>query len=221
MDVLLTVDWDFFFDNKLTLADIGHKENKFFIEELWMLRHDLLDIRPVPLYKSFWNELNEIGLKPHHAYVGESHIFAYNIFDIIKAKDITVVNFDTHSDCWDGRDIVAQNWLKCLYRVKTTWNFIWVYPEWGEHFGKCPRKRFKKVPYSELSNYIEDTQVLLTYIARSGAWTPPWCDKFFYDLLKPLNVTYMDDEYPVSKPREFDLKAMLKLKKQVEKMSQS
>jgi len=176
---LLSVDWDFFFDRPWVKYDWGiPEETNFSIEKLWVLRWNpkTAKIEPNPYYKTFWSKIP----KPDILYAADSHLWAYAVFDMVKNKKATLYHFDWHHDALPAQEeVVCDNWLACLKKIRQTWNIVWVTP--GEvELEKEPSIPLKRISWEDFGG-IE--QPPIGFVARSGAWVPPWCDDAFFEFI--------------------------------------
>ena len=200
--VFLSVDWDYFFRPD-PFWDWGHSESPFFVNEMWSVRfqsayaHGMdLTKRYVPVgHTLFWRALIERGFDFTHAiaFYGDSHLGAYPAFN--EAKRRVVYNFDFHHDLLyqpPDSTISCENWLYHLLVKRRYTEAVVVYPyprrkmefkdtldERPELWPMCDRVSCKTI--QELSS--GERRVERIFIARSGAWTPPWADKAFMRLV--------------------------------------
>lgn len=210
MNIALSVDWDFFFEEH-PLWDWGHKESKIFIEDLWTLRllnnPKLLDEFVPKGYDTFWENLVKLDIyKPLGLYVAESHCFAYLVYNFIVKHPDVIMHFDFHPDTVDLGSpppfIDCQNWLLETMRKQPHLKVIWICPNFHKQFGTpelCPEIASRVYRYfaSDLDKAVEfhglrKGNVVLSYVARSGAWTPPWADDQFIEFVRLSEATLLD-----------------------------
>jgi hypothetical protein len=116
-------------------------------------------------------------------------------------EKIQLVHFDAHGDLgYAGEDLAGQrragsvscaSWAYHALRLGIVDEIVLVYPDWrGDEFSDVKRephlKRFLKkiraTSWSEWSREGASGEVLVTNLARSGTWTPPWLDGLFLAL---------------------------------------
>lgn len=248
MNVALSIDWDFFFDD--SDMDWGHREAPFFIETIWesraldfkMADKDYCAYAPKGVGE-FLHMLKTLNLKPPAVYVSESHLYANPLF--MGFTPNLLVNFDAHADMSPKHPqyLDCENWLYWLLKRKPRMKAVWVFPE---HSFLSMRKRelidrainlseevgdlaklpnFSYVQYSEFEDYWKrmtgTQQVMLSYICRSGAWTPPWADEDFDKFVGTVSEKRIYHEGMKVSPRLFSPpsdEVVAQLKAQMEKL---
>lgn len=220
MNVALSIDWDFFFEENLWW-DWGHKETSFMMETIWSTRllsnPDLLNVFLPKGHEAFWDALAKLELKPPAFYVAESHCFAFQVFAFIVENIDVLIHFDAHSDMINlGTPppyIDCQNWLLELLRKKRKLKVIWIKP--NHYKDAVPSLKQHLLPRvhcylaSQLAEAVEQhvtdkPNLTMGYIARSGAWTPPWADKDFWRFTESSGAIVMDvPDRKMNKIRDF------------------
>jgi len=225
MNLGVSVDWDFFFPN-INQWDYGHKENPFFINQIWQLRasspsNPIEKIVPRESYRRFWNRLEKLGLKPPICFVTESHTFNFDLVMLEEGLDVLLV-FDQHVDAYDKHPehVTCENWLLQSLRRAPQLRAYVVLPthQWDDDKANGPeipedvsdRLTLVKDPHFEgLAQEFRGANVLASYICRSGAWTPPWSDDQFMDFLS--GVEWMEFPEHGLFERTFDLGTALQV----------
>lgn len=200
---LLTIDFDFFITESM-LMDISHKESSFFIKDIWMTRSHLMDhLKCSDDLKNFCFKLSDVIdiSDVDICHVSESHCYAANLCNDVK----DIILFDAHHDCWpldSSNHIECQNWitwhLKNNPRDATVY---WVYPDHVDpDYYSTPVTGSNAIMYYSYSEFLEKAinwGADKLHICRSGAWTPPWCDDEFIDLVDSFNlpIVGLGDEY--------------------------
>lgn len=215
MEVVLSVDWDFFFPNT-EWYDWGHREAPFYIHHIWRLRignynlkthkRAIDEMRPDPnLLRNFWNRVADIGTV-RNVLVSESHACAANFFG--NERDLWLINFDAHHDIGypdengpmnNCTNVYCDNWVGMLMRAGKIAKYTIVYPEWRENekeFTDNPDQLSQKMSREMKApidiryglNDISGTfyKPEKIFICRSGAWTPPWADHLFNNFVRRL-----------------------------------
>lgn len=212
---ILSIDWDFFFPD-FSGFDWGADDDTHpHIEEfIWYTRfynrnystgQYAYQLRPK--FESFLEWIKG-RVNFDRALITDSH---KSILKAIK-PGAAVWNFDQHHDAGYYREkgipkvFDSGNWALHSYIEK--YNLI--YPEW--------RKVFKE-PSSDLVeygvSYWGDEVVIprrfdILFICRSGAWTPPWCDRWWIEFVHAMRSMFytkgctVDAELDVLEPRKFD-----------------
>jgi len=71
----------------------------------------------------------------------------------------------------------------------------------ARRFNWCYTSQFKE---AVKKFKLQRQTTILSYIARSGAWTPPWADKMFTEFLELSKADYLDaPNHPFQKIRDF------------------
>lgn len=218
MKIALSIDWDFFFDD--SHYDWGHQESPFFIETIWSMRaldmkiagKEYTEYAPKGV-DQFLHMLKAHNLTPPALYIGESHLYAYGYF-MAFPPDL-ILHFDSHADMSPKHPeyLDCENWLYWLLKRKPKTNCLWIVPKHhdpkseGNNLAKLPN--FKYVRYGWFDDIWKQketrtkTDVIMSYMCRSGGWTPPWNDgdfDKFADALAPSKLYYDDI---ILKPRTF------------------
>jgi len=216
---LLTVDWDYFFLDKLDsgepdclLYDWGHKETQLFINSLWEIRASGFLRYNLPLPQTtgedlaFWDNFQ--FSRGAILYYAESHSF---IVDPTVRRGVTEIwSFDAHQDAGYGRElslsrVTCEDWLAHYHDLGIT-NLHVRYPLWQkqalENEPPIPIDQ-KFVGPGETSNLIFDR----IFICRSGAWVPSWLDGKFDNFVRacPVGKKICTEEEGKLSPRNFSL----------------
>lgn len=226
--IALSIDWDFFFDD--TPYDWGHREAPFFIETIWQIRAiDFLiagknyrDYKPEGT-EQFLHMLKKLNLIPPALYVSESHLHAYNLYRSFPPD--LILHFDAHPDASRNHPefIDCENWLYWLLKRNRKTKAIWIHPDHIDphSFNNIDYKKLSYIAYSDFENAWnvrlkkEQDNVVLSYMCRSGAWTPPWADDDFDKLRLDLSRVQMFANGKL-KHRTLDEKAISESAKEIE-----
>jgi len=227
MNVAISVDWDYFFQEDC-MWDWGHREAEFFKQDLWSIRllsrpELITNYTPSEEYKTFWKKLGKFHLIPQVAYVTDSHTFAYETFMMLGKLDV-LINFDTHDDMTELRKnvenppeyITCENWLIELMRYRRDLEVIWIQPDYYRQYKNrdiandvVPRFHhyFAKDFDKAVKQYgLKSQNVLFSHICRSGAWTPPWSDKDFEKFLRMSGIGWVPmSNHPFKLIREYQV----------------
>jgi len=195
---LLSVDWDYFFPSgektdRWALWDWGHSEKwgGDLLGVIWQSRavgfrhYDL----PLPTTSgeelSFWSRFRFSA--DCELYVGDSHKGAVRpeISDEITA----VWNYDAHADCGYSKDalknvkenmrVACEDWMLGYHVVNgLDGSDLHVrYPKWRDYaMTDEPTPSLKGVDRQVDDDKPVDIIFDRIFIARSGAWVPPWLD---------------------------------------------
>ncbi|MDS1029245.1 arginase [Bacillota bacterium LX-D] len=218
---LLSIDWDYFINTKNENGGSYLENNKNRIN-LWYKRYFQLKASGKDIKKTFqlsleadtfWKKIKKHFqfVKGIKAYVSDSHALS---FDIAKNNGCsTVYLFDAHSDLGYGGlsnlnfEVNCANWLGKLLKSKLIEQANIIYSpytaEKPEYFKAI--NSFYNVRYLSLNDLDGDIKVTAIHICRSGAWTPPWLDKRFFQFVDELGVPYETIDCP---PRKWDTKNM-------------
>lgn len=197
--VVLSVDFDFFVREKIEY-DWGHKEAPFFINEVWPIRA-MQDIgiieetsvigNPAALAQELEN-LKWKFKKNCKLSIAESHASAYGA---LRGKEnLEIINIDAHHDIAYGQidRLDCGNWIAMLAIDGTLKKVTVVYPEWRreEDFDRPSDETLRKIRGLGVEVDIvygigstHPRKVDEVFIARSGAWVPPWNDEAFMDFV--------------------------------------
>jgi hypothetical protein len=199
--------------------DWGHGESPFLINSIWGVRAGQwktwgLDIeKEVALHDVSTTDFAEALLAryedPGPLYVAESHMYAYEVVRAAYApgERVRVVNFDAHHDLGYGPDAATAthydcgSWLLTAMRMGYVDEVLIVYPDWKgtdeyepHEFRKPWEDRIEVTTWSKWlassPDYLGETAGM--FACRSGAWTPPWLDSEFEQLIDELAVAGSD-----------------------------
>lgn len=224
---LLSVDWDFFFpegaldprtDQDWDLWDWGHREARFFIDNIWPVRAEGFLRRGLPLpqlsgeEQGFWGRFRfGPDCRLLHA---ESHACA--TLPVVAFSITHVFSFDAHHDFGYGTLANAltaltkgighcDNWL--LYYALSRRRTRVLYPRW-----KTWAFDTEEAPSAALDRRFDDGKrfrpvIHRVFACRSGAWVPPWCDDAYQAFLDSCPVT-SKKAVGETVARSFDLEAV-------------
>jgi len=138
MKTLLTVDWDFFCEEKPEW-DFGHQESLIFLKMLWTTRIGIkAEMRTTGAESGFWEQLRKVGDLKAPLWASDSHAYAYQLLKGVRR----VVLFDAHHDCWmadslgvdkKARGVYCHNWLRVWLNGSKKRSATWVRPGWQKH----------------------------------------------------------------------------------------
>jgi hypothetical protein len=206
-----------------------------------------------PLPSKFWEKLVELGYNfdtCESIKVSDSHLFAAHDFLDLTPGRVEIVNFDAHHDMgyadwktlkkqWiDKSRVDCSNWLLVLMHQLDFLTAACVYPEWkgtrevskdrkpSWENTKSLRERFRYGVYSEQYARELAGDVVGVFIARSGAWMPPWHDQAFVDFVNEgagmmglmAETCEEQEKQDPMKPRPFDLQGALAAEKVSQEM---
>ena len=221
---LLSVDWDFFLpvDHGSQLFDWGHAENGLFMGPLmWQLRAAPFIQAGLPLptcqgWQTFWQRFR--FAKNTTLFYGDSHSLA--------AHSLVHMGITGRCENWDGHHDLGYrpDSLERIHRTMTVdcsdWMLLYheilglqtrvVLPPWMRSI-ESELERGREVGAEVVQDDGTDQAEPFhrIYVARSGAWTPTWCDLDFQAFIdacpvgKKVDLSAMEG-HPVL-PREFDM----------------
>lgn len=230
---LLSIDWDFFFPRPdfgpnpsvqdLLLYDWGHSElwpdNLSYT--IWLNRaagfiraHLPLPTVQTPVVQAFWKRFSfSPGAR---LWVADSHAAILTIDDRCVSHPTSIVNYDAHHDCGyrNSTSDDCGNWLATYHRRrKVPLPRIEVrYPAWHSpsvfRTDAIHPESMRDVRRVIDTGHPDPTPFDAAFIARSGGWSPPWCDPAFAEFVlaspfQPNLVTFLPDLAP-SVIRPFD-----------------
>jgi len=202
--IVLSIDFDFFFKEDISF-DWGHRENAMFIEAIWPIRAMHLIANGVDLVKDvgitgnpdeFAAQLIDLKWKFKRNFslsIAESHASAYHALK--DNKDLEIINIDAHHDISYGQldKLDCGNWIGRLAMEGKVKKVTFVYPEWRkieENYDYPSEEALAKmeelgveldIVYGIHSTHARKVDEV--FIARSGAWVPPWTDDNFYKFI--------------------------------------
>ena len=204
---ILSIDWDYFIPLKREWSGsyIENKRNKYAI---WYKRYfeakehgENLEANITVDKKLMANFIETLKLKFNiekdaKLYVSDSHKISYYIAKEYKCKNI--YSFDAHTDLGYGGlpslqfEVNCANWLGKLMNDSIIENaYIILSPfsfEDSSLFNDINNKfNIKYIVNDEIDNL---PNISLIHIARSGAWTPPWLDQDFFQLIDRFDRPY-------------------------------
>lgn len=211
--VLLTVDWDYFIREEPEW-DLGHRENPFFSEFIWVARAASFaavgkDLRRetdpkrwgTPPPDGFWKALLDLGFDfsgVEKFVVSDSHLAAGIYFLTNAPPADRIVSFDAHHDCGYGRVspgmMDCANWMRRVLEYNPKLKGTVVYPIWKglsewhpnkTHLPKIIRRKVNAGIWGHEPFTSElPGKVRSLVVCRSSAWTPPFFDKSFIAFAK-------------------------------------
>lgn len=223
---VLSIDFDYFVRDHPE-DDWAQREAPFFIEQIWAMRaadlyrSGLDPIRDRGLASNpglFWIDAGlrrwRFALNPKVA-VAESHASAFHFLK--DADDLHIVNVDAHHDLYyDDRDkpLSCANWLWHLAKAGKLKSITTVYPRWRALWNRdFPPRRiiddFKKLGVKvRFADGVDKAPKQLTFdrvfVARSGAWVPPWLDESFVDFFAEVMGQIGGDKFETYGYDSFD-----------------
>ncbi|PJI09471.1 MULTISPECIES: arginase [Clostridium] len=199
-NVLLSIDWDYFIPIRREWCG-SYLESSKKVQALWykryfaykdMGRNIVNEVRVSNTINKFWGNINNVfDIKNDvNLYVTDSHKWSY---DIAKEYDCKYVfNIDAHSDLgYEGIksfmfEVNCSNWLGKLLGNNISKGASILYSPYTyenkDEFDEINRKF--PINYCNLDDVKKDTNVSVIHICRSGMWTPPWIDKYFYSFIR-------------------------------------
>jgi len=238
--VVLSIDFDFFIKEDISY-DWGHRENGLFIGPIWPIRamqllsqgiDPLKDVGlvedpselPVSLKKLGWKFCKQSRLS-----IAESHASAYHALKY--HTNLEIINIDAHHDICYGQDekLDCGNWIYMLAKEGRVKKVTIVYPLWrkSEHDAEMDSDYLSNESVKKLTSLGVEVDVVYgidkthprkvreVFIARSGAWVPPWTDDEFLQFISVWSLrtriqTIWNYQSLDQFKREFDLEEVKK-----------
>lgn len=240
--MIVTIDWDFFVPENARL-DMGHNETLFHINHMWHHRaHSwyMGKLEPTKLinhnhkWKSFHKRLvKHFGLTgEEHVVVSESHLEAYNVCKMLEEDGedhIELVSFDAHTDLYiepdevrKQKEIQCGNWLAMAIRDFDLEPYIVLPSHANVDLRKWSGKRSMGATITKRHDFekvIPKTKPAIIHICRSGAWTPPWADGAFWELVNLFSGGHHTEVGIEIGEREIDLEEIKKSAGEVARQS--
>ncbi|MBD3387415.1 MAG: hypothetical protein GF414_00540 [Candidatus Altiarchaeales archaeon] len=234
---ILSVDFDYFYPDSAPY-DWGHSENysPVLANMLWHARagnvnlmtgDDALESYRPSVPTNFWSRV--LKNKPR-AYIADSHVEIWDLFEDQPGSSNVVVSYDAHHDCGYGiktpEDALKISSVDCgswglmgkvTGRIRSLQLY---YPAWRK---KAPETLsevhgiFDVPAQTKYALPAKPEAFDLVFICRSGAWTPPWYDEEFFKFVESSGLEYeaMDE---VEEPRSPDMVQAKHLAKEYRKM---
>jgi len=203
---LLSIDWDYFIymkkdywgsyiENDKSLVDLWYKR---YIQEKQQGRDIQESFQLSPELGTFWGKIKRFFEfeKEIKVYVSDSHALSYNIAKENNCKIVYL--FDSHADLGYGGlsslnfEVNCSNWLGKLLKDELVKKAYIIYSpytfEKPEYFK--PINNMYNIRYSDFNDLDKSIKASIIHICRSGAWTPPWLDKEFNQLIDDFGVPY-------------------------------
>lgn len=212
---LLSIDWDYFIYTQDKWG--SYIENTKSLLDSWYKRYIQAKAQGEDLQKAFglspevdefWGKIKQCFefTGDTKTYVSDSHAFSYEIAKENHCQ--AVYMFDAHADLGYGElsaldfEVNCSNWLGKLLKeeaVKEAYIFYSPYTtEKPDYFQ--PVNSMYKVKYCDFNDLTGKTiTVPAVHICRSGAWTPPWLDRKFYQFVDALGLPYTVADCPERK----------------------
>lgn len=211
--IWLTVDWDFFQEERPEW-DWSHAERgKMFSELVWPTRVFVgkEDIRPVthpnrhlPGHAQFWRLLARADFNAtQEIAVADSHATAWPYFHKLAAEGVPdeLWNFDAHHDlgytrlqtlrAWSAEEKAeAGSWAFLLLKKFRKLRYKHIRPRWRSLTAEPTpwtgeTSVAKRVMRTSVTDFAaEPVRVTGLFIAKSEAWSPPWNDGYFTEFLE-------------------------------------
>ncbi len=201
MGNVLSIDWDFFFNN-IEEFDWGHnEENAIFYEWVWQTRafnRGMLTgkiagdyIRPnIP--DNFWQQI--VQNVPKHLCICDSHSEMDRFLSYIGGKH-RVVNFDMHHDFGyrtSNAKLDCGNWALMGMMKGRISEYNLIYPEWRKGSPETEEhltldrflEKEVKIFYGPSAYKEFPEQFDAIFICRSSCWCPSWADKDFINFVQ-------------------------------------
>lgn len=215
MGCLLSIDWDYFIFCKEE-EQYSFLENSKNIIDIWYKKYIAYKEKGENInnYYSLSKEVDNFFEKIKskfiisnntNVYVSDSHKLSYYISKNYKCD--TVYLFDAHSDLGYGDDstldfeVNCANWLGKLLKDKYIKKAYIIYSPYtleSPNLFKNINKLYN-IKYVSFENIKSEINVSAIHISRSGAWTPPWLDKNFFEFIEKLNLPYKLINCPIRK----------------------
>ena len=211
---LLSVDWDYFIYTQYNSG--SYTEDRRSLIDGWYKRYIQARVRGEDIQKafklspkqgSFWARIRRhFRFTPDvKTYVSDSHALSYAIAK--KHYCRAVYLFDAHADLGYGGlsalsfEVNCSNWLGKLLKEELIREANIFYSpftsEKPDYFMAI--NNLYNIRYCDF-RYLNGKCITaaVVHICRSGAWTPPWLDEYFYDFVKALGLPYEIVDCPPS-----------------------
>ena len=212
MNNVISLDFDFWVEfPEWENLDWGFRETPFWIDHMWALRAGDALSNGVDLRKTITLADDEVppggfvesivcdGTKIGNSKlaISESHAPAYKYLSGL--KDMHVVHIDAHHDMgYEMKELNCDNWLMNLAKDGNVRKITMIYPKW-----RLRRMNEWDSAKARVTEALEGLGVELEvhfglefmpvlknvrriFLSHSGAWTPPWLDQYFRELMASL-----------------------------------
>lgn len=204
---ILSIDWDYFIPLKKEWSG-SYIENNKNINFLWYKRYfehknkgEDLESSIIVDRKLMQHFLLTLSLKFYiekdaKLYVSDSHKFSYYIAKNFSCDNI--YSFDAHTDLGYGGlaslkfEVNCGNWLGKLFDdaiIKTAYILLSPFSFENSSQFKEINNKFD-IRYIDTDDIYNLPNISIIHIARSGAWTPPWLDHDFFQLIDSFDRPY-------------------------------
>jgi hypothetical protein len=212
MTNVISLDFDFWMEMpESENYDWSMREVPFFLDHIWMIRAmdafargvdlreqcNLPKDEPSPVEFSQLLIDHKLKVRKDTVAISESHMVAYKWFS--RLKDLHIIHIDAHHDFGyvEGmRELNCDNWVKYLVDKGKVKKITLIYPKWRlrqtnewEGGGKESAEKLGvdvDVCYGLKESLPHNLKIRKMFICRSGAWVPPWMDKYFMNIIHNL-----------------------------------
>lgn len=171
------------------------------------------DVEPL-FFPAFLRGVKKAKFSKNSNYIfAESHATAYYAAEGM--NEISLVHIDAHHDCGyhpEMKDLDCGNWIEHLQAEKRLKKLHIIYPQWrkdeenGSDFSDETEKKLDlwrkngtevQVTYG-LKSFPVNQSFDTFFMCRSGAWTPPWCDKTFKQIATLMMTVFKRHSYQLA-----------------------
>ncbi|MBO8168895.1 MAG: arginase [Thermoanaerobacteraceae bacterium] len=209
---LLSIDWDYFIPVRKQWY-FSYIESSKNLNDAWYqryIKHKMLGedlertVAAGPELNGFWSTVSKYFniTKATEVYVSDSHKLSYCIAREIDCSQVFL--FDAHADLGYGGirsldfEVNCANWLGKLLKDKIIDKATIVYSPYSHEKEDDFKEvnRLFDVSYCKLGDLKQKYDVAVIHICRSGAWTPPWLDRKFFEFVQQLRRPYIMVDCP-------------------------
>lgn len=139
---IISIDWDYFAQEN-PMADFGHAETPFFINDMWAIRAKAAKASGTSLEQMVPLAGDPLGLaaqlvQDHIAitfdlFIAESHASILSVLDKRTKGPLEIMNLDAHHDICYGQKRGkpgCDTWVSYTLEKRQVKRFVQVYPEW-------------------------------------------------------------------------------------------